>query len=357
MKIGILTFHHVPNYGSVLQAYALTKYLNSLQNVNAEIIDYRPPKAVKAFLLWHLKSPIVLHNILKIYKFKKFINKRLPLSYGPVNNADKLIDFSNEYDAFIVGSDQVWTDGPPRGYDESYYLTFTPSGTAFSFSASFGSTTNLDYNLKGRIAHHLKKFKLISVRDTNSARIVQKITGKAPIVTCDPTFLVDFEEFIGISMCAKPYLLLFGRFWWLPKEFINEIRDRGLIVISIGNYNPRARGFYSADPGEWVNTVSNASAILTTYFHGTIFAIKYNKPFISLVGPRSGKTLKIKSLAKQFGLEERIFERGEYITENIDLLFRRPNNIQTKNIIEESINISKNYLKKIARVAKPPDNK
>ena len=39
MKIGVITFHGADNYGSVLQAYALTEYLND-KGYDAEIIDY-----------------------------------------------------------------------------------------------------------------------------------------------------------------------------------------------------------------------------------------------------------------------------------------------------------------------------
>ena len=39
MKIGVITFHGEDNYGSVLQAYALTEYLND-KGYDAEIIDY-----------------------------------------------------------------------------------------------------------------------------------------------------------------------------------------------------------------------------------------------------------------------------------------------------------------------------
>lgn len=38
--IGIITFHRAINYGAVLQAYALSKYINDIGG-NVEIIDYK----------------------------------------------------------------------------------------------------------------------------------------------------------------------------------------------------------------------------------------------------------------------------------------------------------------------------
>ena len=39
MRIGIVTFHGADNYGSVLQAYALSRYLRTLGH-EVDIIDY-----------------------------------------------------------------------------------------------------------------------------------------------------------------------------------------------------------------------------------------------------------------------------------------------------------------------------
>ena len=63
MKLGILTFHSVDNYGAVLQAFALQMYLKTLGH-DVEIIDYRPsyfhPKRVSRPLN---TSPVPPHTI------------------------------------------------------------------------------------------------------------------------------------------------------------------------------------------------------------------------------------------------------------------------------------------------------
>lgn len=43
-KIGVITMHRVQNFGSVLQAYALSEKLNGL-GTDCEIIDYQYPNA------------------------------------------------------------------------------------------------------------------------------------------------------------------------------------------------------------------------------------------------------------------------------------------------------------------------
>ena len=42
-KIGILTFHKVPNYGAVLQALALKEYLQKVSGGEVSVLDFQCP--------------------------------------------------------------------------------------------------------------------------------------------------------------------------------------------------------------------------------------------------------------------------------------------------------------------------
>lgn len=55
MKIGILTFHYAHNYGAMLQAYALSTWLNN-NGYDAVIIDYRLPLFMTIIESLHLGS-------------------------------------------------------------------------------------------------------------------------------------------------------------------------------------------------------------------------------------------------------------------------------------------------------------
>ena len=117
-KIGILTFHKAHNYGAMLQAFALSKKLNS--NYNVEIINYYNKrifngyKVIRPFKKNILKSfKRLLHDIfyfkvdLERYKsFDNFINNKCNLSSN-YNDKD-LIKGINDYNILIAGSDQVW---------------------------------------------------------------------------------------------------------------------------------------------------------------------------------------------------------------------------------------------------------
>ena len=65
-KVGIITFHNVPNYGAFLQAYALQTKLSNLDYDNV-IINYINPDITNRYM------PIDVTNFLTLIKsfFKK----------------------------------------------------------------------------------------------------------------------------------------------------------------------------------------------------------------------------------------------------------------------------------------------
>lgn len=90
-KIGILTFHKSINYGSVLQAFALSKLLKR-KGYEVEIIDYEPASYNSQYRIFEKTTSV--HNVaanirrLSIFdilwkqktSFENFRKKYLPLS-------------------------------------------------------------------------------------------------------------------------------------------------------------------------------------------------------------------------------------------------------------------------------------
>lgn len=58
-------------------------------------------------------------------KFEQFENKNIALSDVVLKNVEELREYSNKYDAVIVGSDQVWNPYWQGSLDE-FFLTFVP---------------------------------------------------------------------------------------------------------------------------------------------------------------------------------------------------------------------------------------
>lgn len=61
MRIGIITYHRAENYGSVLQAYALNKYIRDLnKQYEVETIDYYNQAQMEMYTLFQPNTCITI---------------------------------------------------------------------------------------------------------------------------------------------------------------------------------------------------------------------------------------------------------------------------------------------------------
>ena len=98
MNIGQLTFHASHNYGSVLQAYALSKQLQ-LMGHNTEFINLRPHSQKDAYKIIrkydrgiHKAFRFLIYPALKkrFNNYERFINKVLPVSAKEYSSTEEL---------------------------------------------------------------------------------------------------------------------------------------------------------------------------------------------------------------------------------------------------------------------------
>ena len=123
LQVGLVTFHYTTNYGGVLQAFALTKLLENL-GVEVSIVDYRPVRALRVYAKQLFVNKAFGQGFLKYLKFARFIALNLNLSSYRCYNRKKLARVCASYNAFIVGSDEVWKTKSFRGFDPTYFLDF-----------------------------------------------------------------------------------------------------------------------------------------------------------------------------------------------------------------------------------------
>lgn len=74
MNIGIITYHRAENYGSVLQAYALNKYIKNINSkFHVETIDYYNETQEKMYNLFQSNSSIMNYTQYSyIIEYKSF---------------------------------------------------------------------------------------------------------------------------------------------------------------------------------------------------------------------------------------------------------------------------------------------
>jgi len=316
MKIGIITFHHIDNYGATLQAYGLWSFLKN-QGYDVEIIDYRPLKAIKFYTkdLFPLTKKLSFNvkaftNIARSWKMRRFLLSNMRLSKKKAYLKKDLHDFRINYDVVICGSDQIWCLDSFRGFDSSFFLDFVSNETTrkISYAASFGNTTTLN-NHRDKICKFINQFQTILVRDSNSQEIIADECNRKAIKVLDPTFLVNYDTIKNPPKIKDKYLLIYNREKLnAEEEYLIKLlaKTRNLIIVSVGKYNGIADlNIEGASPQEWIGLYSTASHIITNTYHGTIFSIIFQKSFNVLIPDY--KSHKIIDLLSDLGLENRVF--------------------------------------------------
>ncbi|WP_066376535.1 MULTISPECIES: polysaccharide pyruvyl transferase family protein [unclassified Anabaena] len=340
-KIGIITYHHAINYGANLQAYALWKTLKN-QNHDVEIIDYRPFKAIKQYFFG---SSFISH-LIKAPKVEKFLNTQIKLGKPTTYSRTNLPKQCQDYDVLITGSDEVWNINSFRGFDPSYFLDFSSQEgiKKISYAASFGSTTTLGIHQE-EISKLLGQFSAISVRDLNSLKLVTEEGKCQAQQVLDPTFILgDYSEIMSDIKYDKKYLLIYGNVL-NPQEadLIKALAKRnGLEILSVGCNNKIAdKNLVTVSVSDWLGYYNRASYVVTSFYHGTIFAILFGKPFTFL--SRANKSIKVNDLLKSIGLENRIFapsvDLNKFVEENLEIDYT-----PTVGTLSASISSSRKFL-------------
>lgn len=365
MKIGILSFHNSVNYGAVLQIFALKTRLEKM-GAEVSVIDYRAidseygtfslrksiknngfAKAIIKFLYYNL---IAKKGVIdKKEKFDKFTSSYFNLSpyYKSVDEFEK----SNEYDAIICGSDQIWNPEITKGFDPMLFCKFDCANIKkYSYAASVGDVKIISsVDKKTKFLNLINNFDQVSVRECELADFISKNTDMNPLVTLDPTLLLDAEEYTKIEDAKdtrKNYILIYQlarypRTMEVAKELAKE---KNLEIIEIIN-NPYIKNKnqlmqFNTSPEKFINLVKNADYIITNSFHGTVFSIIFRKNFYTIES--RARNSRIVNTLGILGLSDRILKEDskEFPRNKIDYSKVKP-------LLEKEREVSINYLKRI----------
>lgn len=312
MKVGIITIHRLANYGTALQAYALEKYLNSIDGVEAETIDYVFPnkfhKTKHSFVTaLRIKLGLWKENYLygkrkKERKFRAFRSAYLKLS-KQYASLESIMQEPPQYDVYITGSDQVWNYKTLKN-DPVMYCGFVPDGKKrLSFGASFANDSILGSNYD-HIKDLLNKYSAIGVREKSAPTILEKIGIDINIpvqVTCDPTLLLSSEDYelMAAQSTFKPahnYILCYVLdYAFNPQPALTEILHHaeayyGCPIIQLGRkplkYSGKISYHNDLGPCEFTYLFAHAKFVITSSFHGCMFSLISRVPFVA-IGPAS----------------------------------------------------------------------
>lgn len=340
MNIGIVTFHMAENYGSVLQAYALTTFLEN-HGFKAEILDYYFEDDYRKYDLFrwkqYLKRPqtflidISSYNIHKKRKanFEQFRKKYLRISDKRAVNINELKLYNEKYDAFICGSDQIWNLECTHGLNDAYFLQFVQKDKVkIAYAPSAGA-----YSIDGAMAENIKRilmtFTKVSVREDRLKEELEKICPREIEVVLDPTLLLSSDDYHKIQRKGKEYQSKYIFVYILSgvrynRKLINCAKqlseDTGLQIKYVADNNngyiKGAENCSGCGPEDFLKYIDQATYVITNSFHATVFSILYHKDFFSF--PRNGSNSRIFDLLKMLQLEKRYVEGGNLKCDKVD---------------------------------------
>lgn len=339
-KVLILTQPLRTNYGGLLQAFALQ---NVVKELGFEVFTDNPFFLRKLSLESKVKDLLArfVYGTLKgDKKYKPLFKRRLkradfeyaaqnllPFIEKRINTIDffegrvqPLSSNIEKFDYYICGSDQVWR----RRYGDvkRYFFDFLQSTDKkrFSYSASFGLDNINEYSNQEKqdCRNLIKFFTSVSVREKDAVKIVEDEFFFPAVQTLDPTLLLentDYRNLINQSYVDKTedsYLFVYILDKTEEKKELIDIVSRRL-NLKVKDIMPKVDWKTSRSDKqsifpaveEWLNCFDKASFVLTDSFHGTVFSIIFNKPFLS-VGNKDRGLTRFTSLLSLFGLEDRL---------------------------------------------------
>lgn len=312
MNIAIISLPLHQNYGGILQSYALQEFLVQ-QGHNVTLLDRRrnhSDENIGSRIYNYISQDILHRNV------QKFISQHIHRS-PKITSQSSLNEIAKDFDAVIVGSDQVWRLSMIKGVETNYFLDFVPdSCRKIAYSASFGTTQweGTDVLTK-KIVPLAKRFDAISVRESDGVDMCRNLFGVEAVHTVDPV-LLHKKEFYVSTLLDSDNSEENGLFYYFlgpneeKRQGVEMLSDRlGLTPFSVTpKWKFRIGKFeFSSVPGpkDWVDSFRRAKFILTDSFHGVAFSIIFNKPFVVLPH-KSGGLSRIHSVLSQFGLESRL---------------------------------------------------
>lgn len=343
MKIGIVTLIGESNYGNLLQSYALQTVLermghevvvlNRRSKINVLLQIASLIKCLfRRFVLGNkeilIANPLSDDYAIKnrvdnselIYFVNKYINRTRIL-----RSEKEMISFSkkNHFDAYIVGSDQIWRESYTYNIEESFlsFVEESYKGKRIAYAGSFGSKNNpISLDKLPKCISLFNKFNAVSVREKNAIEFCKNIFNINATFVLDPTMLLCKEDYCNFFITrnvqdSKGDLMVYV----LDEnerilEYVKQVSE----VLGLTPFNcyrkktSRAINYDSSLPSVecWIRSFYDTKMVITDSFHACVFSILFNKPFVCIGNKERGME-RFDSLLSAFGLKNRLVDITE----------------------------------------------
>ena len=353
MNIAIITLPLHTNYGGLLQAYALKHKLEQ-QGHKVDVIDLKDkmpaPKGLKAPFIYLRRMASAIFKGTEVFREKRYA-RELPVVAA---NTSKFVDEyisprmvneykdikKGEYDAFVVGSDQVWRPLYFRNIEDAF-LRFAEGWDVkrIAYAASFG-TDRLEYEYTQLEAcgNLLEQFDAVSVREDSAVQMCEEwLDYEGAVHVADPVMLLDASELAELVKRAGEseghpaagriltYILDPSKEKSAAVDFISRVSSAQVYDASVNPYSRELPLSERVVPSveKWIAGFTEADFVVTDSFHGCVLSILLHKKFLAVGNSRRGMA-RLSSLLNMFGLEGRLVhgidpeDDGEYFLSDID---------------------------------------
>lgn len=349
MIIAITTFFQSQtNYGQLLQAFALQQKLMRMGHY-PYIIRY----GFHEFIPLSLGLEVPEYDLGKLMNggqkelakagskgnrcFDEFRRVHLNLSRNAYNHLDELRLFPPVADCYITGSDQVWAQLLSKRDNQTFFLDFGPEDVLrISYASSF-ALESYPTVLNNLLAQNLRRFDAVSVREKTGIDICRNAGTEARWVT-DPTMLFDGDFYRLLAKeshtpLPENYMLVYHvnvkkrdmPYW---KDFRGYNMTHGIRAVAIHANGEKESDVEFLDKAEymypsvqdWIRLIDGCQYMLTTSFHGMIFAILLHKPFLVALRPDGefAGNDRIVSVLSELGLTDRILSAAMNVQEQLE---------------------------------------
>lgn len=374
MKIGILTFANVANFGANLQALSTTSWLRN-NGHDAIVIDWSPDDFYKKF------QSSTTQQALEHYRF---FDENIPHSKRIVDEKG-IADFINKenIEAIIVGSDAVLQHFPflsrfhcptrtivrvdqishERVFPNAFWGTFmryVKKEIPIALMSASSQNSRYFYTNPYDIFHMrklLKRFSYVSVRDKWTGGMLRYVSlgSIRPSITPDPVFA--FNQNITSQLCKneictkyklpEKYVLFSFKdpknvnYEWL-KEIKDKFESKGYVCVAL----PMPTGVMfkhpfdyeipmPLNPMDWYFLIKYASGYIGENMHPIVVSLHNATPFFCFDNYgvvwfrlfRQAKSSKIYDIISRFGLLENRASLGCHV--------------QAKDVVDKILNFDK----------------
>ena len=183
-----------------------------------------------------------------------------------------------------------------------------------AYAVSIGAP-KISEQLKNFYRQTISDFNYLSVREDDTFKLINELTGQTPLFMPDPVLLLTADEWSAVAQKPTWFKENYQRGFVLThylrrlpppevKTLAAKLRLPVINLFDLLNYN-----HFTVGPAEFVWLFAHASLIFTNSFHGVALAILFKRPFINREANNDKEGIdiaaRITNLLKVFGMEER----------------------------------------------------